>query len=111
MKALKQKVPFKKVAKSFSEGHKLPDISEMTQKKTGPDKSKKLKVGAGTSASTSSETTSNEDNAEEAEDFHSSYVLTMSQMVPEKTDKKKSKDLDDSEYVFEPCTQVGKYSL
>lgn len=95
------------MAKSFSEGHKLPDISAATEKKSGPDKNKKLKISDGTSASTSSGFGSNEEQADESEDFQSSYVLTMSQMVPENTEKKKSKSADESEYVFEPCTQVG----
>lgn len=111
MKALKQKVPFKKVAKAFAEGHKLP---ELPKEKAVPAKTKKLKVGESTSSSNSFESTSNEDdNSEEIEDFQSSYVLTMSQMIPEKVEKN-SNSADDSEYIFEAFTQVSllhHYSL
>lgn len=104
MKALKQQVPFKKVAKSFSENQKLPELP--SQKKTGVETRKKLKTGKAnsTSISTSTESTSNEED-NEIEEFQSSYILTMSQMISE-NDGKESKTADDSEYVFEPCTQV-----
>lgn len=106
MKALKQKVPFKKVAKAFADGHKLP---EMPKEKAASAKSKKPKVGEGTSSSNSFESTSNEDdNNEDIENCQSSYVLTMSQVVPERVEKK-SKSADDSEYIFEPCTQVSSF--
>lgn len=111
MKALKQKVPFKKVAKTFSDGHKLPKIPEVQQKKTSAEcGTKKLKIGRATSSSSTSQSTSNEEqeDTEDKEEFQSSYVLTMSQMISGATENK-SDSLDDSGYVFEPCTQVRMY--
>lgn len=104
-------MPFKKIAEEFSDGHNLPDISEKSQTMQAPSSSKKLKTDTLPSTSTtSSESILNKEENTETEEFHSSYVLTMSQMI---SDQKEglSKHTDDSEYIFEPCTQVCFASL
>ncbi|KAG5880660.1 hypothetical protein JTB14_022822 [Gonioctena quinquepunctata] len=113
MKALRNKLPIKKISKTFRVNEKIPEVVEIPEQKMEVKASKTKKLKTDTKSS-SSENESKEDNEvkeeeEEMEDFQSSYLLTMSQTICDSSTNRSSHD--ESQYTFEPFTQMENMDL